>query len=159
MLVRVQAGSEKAREPGYPWVLQTKKLLQHPKMLLPAQLLFVTPLLKAEEPVQIWKATRCLQINCCHSCLITLHKPPSAQNWGVIKSQKQVQQCSYPHFSGYLSCLLISHPEVMWVSALHRCVMDVPFWVPNACVIAGSGTTCPAKRRQGPDEDCWGGHS
>lgn len=117
----------KGKRAQYPWALQTKKWLQHPKMLLPAQVLIVSPLLKAEEPLQSWKAARCLQLSCCHSCLIALHKPPSSQNWGVVKSQKQVQQCSYPHCSGSHSCLLIPHPEGMWISALHRCVMDVPF--------------------------------
>ena len=41
----VQAGSEKAGEPGYPWVLQVNEQLQHPGVLLAAQLLIVTPLL------------------------------------------------------------------------------------------------------------------
>lgn len=40
VLVRVQAGSEKAGEPGYPWVLQENKWLQHLEV-------FVTPCLAA----------------------------------------------------------------------------------------------------------------
>lgn len=67
MLVRVQAGSEKAGEPWYPWVLQANKPLQHFEVLLPAQLLIVTPLLKGGEPMQSWKGTWCLQLSCCHS--------------------------------------------------------------------------------------------
>lgn len=92
MLVRIQAGSEKAREPGYPRVLQIEKWLQHPKVLLPAQLV-ITPLVKAEEPLQMPTAQLL-------SFMSALHKPPSQENWGVIKSQKQFQHI--------LTCLAIT---------------------------------------------------
>lgn len=144
MLVRAQAVSEKAREPGYPWVLQTKKCLQHPKVLLPAQLLIVTPLLKAEEPLQGWKAARCLQLSCCHSCLIAL---PLITEQGMVKSQKQIQQCSYPHLSGRHS-LLTTCLKVMWVSALHWCVVGVPS-LGTQCVTAWQWDPMPSKKKAG----------
>lgn len=59
--------------------------------------------------------------------LIAQHKPSSSESWGVVKSQKQVHQHSYPHLSDYRSCLLTPRPDVMWVSALPWCAMDVLF--------------------------------
>lgn len=30
--------------------------------------------------------------------LVAQHKPPLSQSWGVVKSQRKIHQCSYPHF-------------------------------------------------------------
>lgn len=127
--IRVRAGSEKARKPGYPWVLQAKKWLLYLRLLLLAQLLIVTPcwrlrsLCRAEKQHGAYSSAKAAVIR----GLIAQHKPPSSQSWGVVKSQKQVHQHSYPHLSDYRSCLLTPRPDVMWVSALPWCAVDVPF--------------------------------
>lgn len=72
---------------------------------------------------------------------------PLSTELGMIKSQKQVQLCLYPHLSDHHS-LLIPHPEVMWVSAMHWCVMGVPF-LGTQCVIAWQWDPMPSKKKTG----------
>lgn len=126
-LVRGQASSERRWEPWYPWILQVNKHLQHLEVLLPAQLLIDTPLLEGESLCRAGREDGAYSSAAVIHGLVAQHKPTFSQSWGVVKSQRKIHQHSYPHLSCYHSCLLVSHPEVMWVSALQWCFMDVPF--------------------------------